>query len=346
MKQFPIIFWQKDPQWGLKQLGTQVGSDIADYGCFDTSFATIARYYGFLVTPAILDDDFTTAHTFIGNDLLMDNALTQIYKDIVYQTSEHYETVPAPLERLQQLNKDPATCIIVCIDLGAGNVHFSPVADCDGVKVILANPWTGQLDNFADLYGDPVKNILRFIIYKGPIINSPLPMPTNVSVPSDIYPNLVHGSTQWDSACSDQSLGDPKATDYDKLKSVIGGYKSRATDIQNQLVTAQTNVTNTTEQASRLKQQLLDEVKLYTDVQNSLNDTLKKYTDVGGLYQGRITVLQDQIDQMGRDKGALNLQIAQLTQQIQNMKSQTTDSLTVGDVVALLIKKIFPIKLR
>lgn len=153
-----------------------------------------------------------------------------------------------------------------------------------------------------------------------------------IAVPKKDFPNLVHGSTQWDSTCNDQQLGDPKTTGYDKLKSVIGGYKSRITDIQNQLTTSQADGNNKDEQISRLKSQLLDEQKLRSELSNTLQEETDKINKLTASYEGRLTVLQGQVDVISKEKGQLNLEVAQLKKGL--------DGMSVVEIFSILIKKL------
>ena len=59
MRTYPQIYSQRDPQWASQKLGTVIGATIGQYGCFITSFAMIARYYGHQITPNALNDIFT-----------------------------------------------------------------------------------------------------------------------------------------------------------------------------------------------------------------------------------------------------------------------------------------------
>lgn len=166
MKTLPKVFNQRDPQWEYTPLGTAT-VDIGQDGCYDTSMADCACYFGKVTDPLQLNKAFTDNKVYENTDLLPDNALSDIYPDIVYQETDHYETTPADLNKLKDLVADSTLFVIVCIDMGSGNVHFTPVVDCDGTTVTIANPWDGQIENFSNSYGDPAKNILKFVVYKG-----------------------------------------------------------------------------------------------------------------------------------------------------------------------------------
>ena len=195
MKVYPTIYSQQDPRWANKELGSQAGATIGQLGCYDTSFAMKACYYGKQTDPASLDDAFTAGNVFVNADLLTDDALNKIYGDIQYVESDHYETIPADLQKLKGYAQDNTITVTLCIAVGSG-YHFVELVDCDGTTVTIANPWTGKIENFTSLYGSPTTNILRFIVYKGP---APVPM---MQVPQSTYTNLVTKASNFDAVAT------------------------------------------------------------------------------------------------------------------------------------------------
>ena len=167
MKVLPKVFNQQDPAWGDITLGTASGVTIQNDGCYVTSDTDGAVYFGKDTDPARLNQAYTQAGVFVNQDLLPDDALARVYPDITLQEVDNYQTIPADLNKLKDLVADPTLFIIVEIDLGSGNTHFTPVVDCDGTTVTIANPWDGTIENFTKDYGDPAKNILKFVVYKG-----------------------------------------------------------------------------------------------------------------------------------------------------------------------------------
>lgn len=166
------------------------------------------------------------------------------------------------------------------------------------------------------------------------------PNPPATGLPVN-YANIVHGSTQWDATCQGQQLGDPTQTDYPKLASVIAGYKSRVTDLGNQLTTSQTNETNALDQVSRLKGQLTSEQQLRASLTGQVNQDGKKIQSITTLYEGQLASKQAVIDSMGKDKGQLNQTIATLTQQLQTCKASAGSSLTRKEAFILFVSKLF-----
>lgn len=161
-----------------------------------------------------------------------------------------------------------------------------------------------------------------------------------VAVEADVYPHIIHGSTEWDKA-SQKYLPDrnPRDTQAEDLDRVVAGIRSRTTDLEKQLADAQVEVANREEQVARLKAQCQESENLRLDLNKSLNDTLKKLSEVAGVYEGQLKDKQGTIDRMAKEKGTLNKQVAQLQTEIQNLKTKTVTALTISDLfMALAVK--------
>ena len=333
MKNYPKLFSQRDPQWAGIQLGNAAGSTLGDYGCYDTCFAMIACYFGKDTNPAKLNQDFKAGNIYVNANLLTDDALNKIYGDIQYVGSDHYESVPADLSKLQSYMQDDSLTVTLCIDMGVNGYHFVEAVDCDGKTVTIANPWTGNVEPFSNLYGNPVTQILRYIVYKGVVKKM-------VQVPSDDFEGLVFKSTQHDKMVPYLGLNDPRNTTFEDEQKVVAGYKSRATDLQTKLDVASSEASSRTEQVGRLQGQLTDEVKLRGALTDKLNATVNSMPGIQKVYEDRIGVLQGQIDQMGRDKGQLNATIQTLTTKVNDLAKGQVSSLTAKDLAKLLVKKL------
>lgn len=175
----PIIFNQRHY---LGLLGFSPITTIADAGCYLSSFATIASYYGKHYDPVDLNKAFQEKNLFVipnSAEIAGDSSLQDVFPDIIFQESLVYPNeilnpdgsvkapgVPADLNKLTSLMADPNLSVILEIDIGGGNTHFVVCLGVNGT-VTIANPWTGQQEDFTTLYGDPVKNIIKFVVYKG-----------------------------------------------------------------------------------------------------------------------------------------------------------------------------------
>jgi hypothetical protein len=129
------------------------------------------------------------------------------------------------------------------------------------------------------------------------------------------YEQIVSSATKWvDTLKILEITDDPNATQTDKIKSIIGGYKSRETDLSNklnekqgQLDTANQEIENRKEQVSRLEGDLLEKDKYYKSLIDALNKQLKNGSDAIPLAQARIGVLEQELDETNKAKGnALN----------------------------------------
>jgi len=191
MKNYPIIYSQQDPRWANIELGNAAGSTIGSYGCYDTCFSMKACYYGKNINPAELNQLFKDKEIYVNANLLTDSALNEVFPEIEYIGSDHYEEVPADLAKLQEYMSDPNITVTLCVDMPVG-VHFVEVVDCDTASVTIANPWTGLVEPFSKLYGDAKTNILRYIVYKGQATKP------QITIEQDLYSNLVGKSTKYD----------------------------------------------------------------------------------------------------------------------------------------------------
>jgi len=115
----------------------------------------------------------------------------------------------------------------------------------------------------------------------------------------------------------------------EELDAKIAGLKSRATDLGNQLGKLQAEVDNKLEIISRLQSELLtaqtDNKTLYT----RLDDAAKT------------------IEQLGKDKGTLAIEVAQLKQQIETLKQAPAEgsvTITLADLIKLILNQKLTIK--
>lgn len=124
----------------------------------------------------------------------------------------------------------------------------------------------------------------------------------------------------WDER--DDLLRTIGAASVEEGKSMVAGFKSRITDLSNQLGTALAEVKNRLEQIGRLEAELL-----------TLGTLLKERTD--------------QVNQFARDKGELAVQVEQLKVQVETLKQQATQgevTLTFGELIKLILQQKVTIK--
>ena len=124
----------------------------------------------------------------------------------------------------------------------------------------------------------------------------------------------------WDER--DDLLRTIGAGSVEEGKSMVAGFKSRITDLTNQLGSAQAEVKNREEQVSRLKTEVI-----------ALTEQLKERTD--------------QLNIFAKEKGELAVQVETLKVQVETLKQQQTQgeiTLTFGELVKLLLQQKITIK--
>jgi len=254
MRQYPRIYNQRDNLWVSHPLGTAEGATIGLYGCLITAWASKACYYGHRITPDSLNDIFTRQKLFADGDYVSnDNDLQQVFPDVQYVQSYHYEKIPADLKQLQQLSGDDTITVTLEIDLGGGSTHFVELHWCDGTNVQIYNPYYGSDEDFRLHYGDPAGNIMKFVVYQGKPASAAIP------VPSDTFDRLVHNSTQWDSCCDYFSL--PHDSEFGEVKTYVDKLKQNLAD-------AEKDTQSATGQAAALA----DQIKKTNEADNGLAD--------------------------------------------------------------------------
>lgn len=249
---FPIVFSQLDY---LQKLGTGTQT-IAQSGCYLTSFANLAKACGKNVTPASLNQEFIQKRLYINLNEMVDDNLTKIFPDLIYQESLHYESISTDLDKLRTLLSDPTNWVILEIDLGNKFTHFVLCAGINGV-VTIADPEGGVIIDFASKYGDPVKNILKFVVYKG-------------------TPAIMDGTADQ------QTLIDQLRTDRDKNWNLYQTEEKKNADLATENTNLQTNIS----QVQKRNGELLDQMATMEKADSTA-------IDKGIQLQGLVTDLED-----------------------------------------------------
>lgn len=219
-----------------------------------------------------------------------------------------------------------------------GHVAVVVSANVDSFKSFDQN-WSGHqyCEIVTHKYGG-TKGVLGWLRYKGKPVQVSDEMVCDTKATRDM---LVAKATQRDDVCT--YLGLPlyvDQTDSTKITSTIGGFKSRITDLTNQVAGATAEVANREEQVSRLRQEVLDSEKVKKALTDNLNEATKKITDVQGVYEGQLVQKQTVIEQYAKDKGTLQIEVAQLTAQLADAKKNSVKSLSVSDLIRLLLAKL------
>lgn len=157
----------------------------------------------------------------------------------------------------------------------------------------------------------------------------------------DEYGDMVWKSTQHDETVKyiwgDDK--DPRQTPSKDIQQYIAGLKSQSTTLRNDLAKCEAEVKNRIEQVSRLEVQLLEEKAFNKKLEAALfsaNDELQK---IRVDYEGRIALLQEQVDGLASQKGELNKKIAVLEADLAECKKNNCPS--CWETFITNIKKLF-----
>ena len=274
----------------------------------------------------------------------------------------------APKEDPTQKNLILWTKIQACIPWLQFEYRYYSYTDADNARVADAIAKNGGC--LVEVDGAPIGGVKHWVLYIGnkklidpwdgktkatstykalgyAIINRvgepPKPEESPVQVPANVYPDLVHGSTEWDKTSQEYLPGsDPKKSFFDDVKRVISGIKSRVTDLTGQLASAIAEKVNREEQVSRLKEQLTAEQNLATERYSALNEQLKIAQKAVSPLEGRITELQGQVDRTAKSLGEANIKASQLEAENKLLKDKVTSPLSLWDILVLLSGKLVP----
>lgn len=347
----PKLYSQQDPTWRGRTLGSAL--TIGNAGCLLTCIAMVVSYFGHEETPATLDDKLDNNGGYSGN-LFVWGAVPKLYSDIFYKglvatptelTLAQMDFIKGQIDKkmpvLLQIDNIPQTSVL--------DEHWILAVDYDGDDFIIVDPWDGATKRITSWGVKPQTLIYAYACYEG----KPVASEEMITYPKVERDWLIGRATTAKEVAVNLNIPDPDNAPTDAYVRVIGGIKSQVTTAQNQADANAAEVKNRQEQVSRLKDQLTDEQKLRQALADKLNAATQSVGSIQTVYEDRIKVLQGQVDQMGKEKGALNATIQSLITEgkkkdakiTELMKSQTTN-LTVADVLVLLFNKLKGVKLK
>jgi Sec-independent protein translocase protein TatA len=359
----PVVYSQNDDRWKAEWLGFNIKLpyNIGNYGCLDSCLAMVCKYFGKNENPLTLNNLLKEKKGFVANGgEYVWGAITKCYPDIKEkmiqtpslltdgQVQEIKTTLDNGMPVVCQIDYNPKT--------NQPDMHFVVVVDynhSDENDFTIADPINGKIRSLKDYLGfwkpNARNTIERYITYEG---KKPAEVAGQVSVSQVDYKIFNFVKEQWIKLISYLEMGtDPNLTPFEDVQRVIGGFKSRVTDVQKQLDFSNTEVKNREEQVSRLKDQLLEDEKLQKALNIKLNEALKSSSSMTGLYEGRIATLQGQVDTISKEKGALNNKITQqeteikeLKIKVDNLSLSTIEDMSSPEVFVLFIKKLLSLK--
>jgi len=327
--ELPIVYSQWDTRWKDVMLGynKNLPYNFYNFACLITCQSMSLRYYGIDATPITVNDALLKLGQNVGYASGTGNyvwgALSKIWK----QVTEKRVATPSLLTDAQigeiKGAIDKGYPVMAEIDVNPKTVqadmHFVLIIGYDPNdenNFTIADPLGGKIRSLKDYLGFLIPNarrtISQYIIYSGTV---PQNATNTMPVDKQLFKDLVHGSSEWDKTVKEyRGDVDPRTTQFEDVQKVVNGYRSRLTDLENQnkdkdnkLATADQEIKNRVEQVGRLEQQVLDKDKTHKAELDALKASMPDTSKLIGEYQGRITVLEGQVDEASKAKGqALN----------------------------------------
>lgn len=362
MLKLPIVFSQWDDRWANILLGFNKSTpfNIYNYGCLITCQAMVARYFDKEFDPKLINEKYISmgvGKAFkSGSGLYVPGGFTLLFGDC----KETRVVTPSRLTDAQitEIKNaiDEGWPVMVQLDVNPRTVendmHFVLIVGynpSDENDFTIADPLGGKIRSLKDYLGwfkpDARVTIEQYTVFNGP---KPKVVTGMISVSLDHYQLFNRNHDKWHQLVNYLEIGaDPNTTTFEQVKSVIGGYKSRSTDLQNKLTELETEVKNREEQVGRLKDQLLEQEKLQKALNIKLNEALKNANKTDGLYEARIIELQGKIDVLAKEKGELNKTIATKETEITGLKDKVVSlsegnlkQASIGTLINVLLEKI------
>lgn len=298
---------QRDNRWKDILLGMSRTTTIGSHGCV---IACVSMAGG--TTPDVVNSKLVSVGGYAGDsgNLIIWTKINQALPWLKFRDNGRYYAYDNTLV-VESISKNGFCLVEVDGTPIGGTVHWVLYI---GNKELI-DPWDGKVKptssyraigfSIIDKVGEPPKESDMAIMYKGYDLTNQDSMKVAVDILVDVVKNNLY-----------VKLEDIKTRygveSLDQLDSQLSGYKSRITDLTKQLGIAQAEVTNKEEIISRRDSQLLQN-------QDDINTLIDRSNN-----QVKI------IEELGKDKGRLAIEIEQLKIQVETLKqAQVEGSVTI-----------------
>lgn len=298
---------QKDPRWGSLKIGN-TNYTISGYGCFITAVSIVA---GIEPPEALKKLRFDGA--LLIWDSIKNIGLEPLYKGD-WDNTKALEYIQANGQCIARVDFDGSdrtddTHFVVLI----GNKQLIDPIDGKIKPTSTYSKYTGIR---------ACRKIVMATMYKGLDLTNQ----DSMKVAVDIWDEVINKKLYVKLSDIQDRFGVP---DLDGLATKLSGKDSRITDLTNQLGTAQAQVENDKEIISRH----IGTIAETAERLRIAEDQLKTRTD--------------ELNQMGKDKGTLAIEVEQLKIQVETLKAAQTEgsiSLTLADLFKLIWNQKITIK--
>lgn len=300
---------QRNASWASILLGfnTQQPYTIGNYGCLITCLAMTANYYAKKGdTPATINTKLKSVNGFSNGGYYNFGAFSKVYPEII----EKWVGTPDVLTdaQMNQIKSalDKGYPVMIELDFSPATAfpdqHFVLVTAYDKMdenNFTIIDPWDGAIKSLKSyLYG--TKKTARQTIMQ-----------------FFTYEGKV-GETQ-DSECS------KKLTEMTANKDA---WKESSRAFEKEDVLLKAELTNRKEQVKRLEADIV--------AKNAIIKALQDKPDTSPELQTRITELEKQVDTLAKEKGALTLENAELTTQLNAEKKE----ISLTEALSIIGRKI------
>lgn len=177
-----------------------------------------------------------------------------------------------------------------------------------------------------------------------PVFEEAGSMPETMQIEKKDYERLMAGSIRSEAVHKELGLeGDHVATPIDSFISAIKtlrGYQADATTMRRKLTEAEAEVGNREEQVGRLKVQLSDLEKLKQAEAATYSNSAKAAEKLTTLHGLRLESMQTELDQVYKNKGALQKRVAVLEADNKQLRDKAKPTLSRIQIIAIFIKKM------
>ncbi len=359
----PNLFNQMDSRWGSKLLGFNKDPkyNFYNFACLICCEAMVSLYYGKDETPVTINDKLKALGPGAGFVAGSGNYVWQAISKLHPEIKERVVTAPAPLTDGQlgeiKSNLDNGHPVMLQIDVNPRTVendtHYVLAVDYnpnDENDLTIADPLGGQARSLKEYLGwyrpSARKTIEKYILFNGPKVTHQ--DPGSVTVPGNIYPDIIHGSTEWDKTSTEYlPERDPKKTNFEDVQRVVNGYKSRSTQLENERNEALKKQALAEQEVVNQKDKLANELakcQREIDVKNAeisaLSGTAKAIEKLRGEYQATISALEIQLREAQKAKGLADTEVTTLKSKLEAAEKGKEISEQTG-ILAALFEKLF-----
>ena len=309
------LFSQRDERWASIILGNNKlpQYNIGNYGCLITSLGMYINNQPNNVNQVLKDNG-----GFQKNDGNFTGDATSLGLKQTYISAKYPNAVPLQaIAKMKDLldNRYPLLCEIDFNPATNGEeMHFVLVIGYEGDQFFIADPWTGTVVSL-DVYGGASRAVIQFRAYDKKL-DEDIAV-SMITIPTADRDKLINRSTTAKEVAEYLEISNPDNAQTKDYTTVIAGIKSATTACNNSLTIKETDlqianqqIENKTQELARKDDERQSNEKLLNAQIDNLNKQLKLASQPQGDLQGKIKVLQGQVDTLSREKGKLLLQIA------------------------------------